>query len=67
MWRSRRIAAAMGNPPPGFVTALPFLSAVTALFMSLAVVIYLVTTIAWSNAENALLRRGLPARAGARS
>ena len=68
VWRSRRITAAMGNPPPpGFVTALPFLSAVTALFMPLAAVIYLVTTIAWSNAENALLRRGLPARAGARS
>ncbi len=62
-WRSRRVAAATGSPPPPrIVLALPFLSAITALFLPLAAVVYLATTVAWSTAENALLRRGLPAR-----
>ncbi|GAA1741793.1 hypothetical protein GCM10009681_10680 [Luedemannella helvata] len=60
--RTRRVAAMTGAPePPAFVLALPFLSVLSALFLPLAAVLYLVTTLAWSAAENVVLRRGLPA------
>ncbi|GAA0798170.1 membrane protein insertase YidC [Spirilliplanes yamanashiensis] len=62
-WRSRRVAAATGNPPPpALIAALPLLSAVTALFLPLAAALYLTTTVAWSTGESFALRRGLPAR-----
>jgi len=61
--RGRRVAAATGVPAPGGVLALlPFLSPLSALVMPLAAVVYLVATLAWTAAENVLLRRGLPAR-----
>jgi len=61
--RGRRVAAATGVPAPGGMLALlPFLSLLSALVMPLAAVVYLVATLAWTAAENVLLRRGLPAR-----
>jgi YidC/Oxa1 family membrane protein insertase len=62
-WRSRRVAATTGAPAPHAVlTALPFLTVVTATFLPLAAVLYMVTTVAWTTVENVVLRRGLPAR-----
>lgn len=59
--RARRVAAATGTPAPsGLLALLPFTSLVSAALLPLAAVLYLVTTLAWSAAENALLRRGLP-------
>jgi YidC/Oxa1 family membrane protein insertase len=61
--RGGRVAAATGAPrPAGPLRLLPFLSALSALVMPLAAVLYLVTTLTWTAVENALLRRGLPAR-----
>jgi YidC/Oxa1 family membrane protein insertase len=61
--RSRWIAAVTGGPAPtGLFVALPFLSVLSALFLPLAAVLYVVTSVAWTTAESILLRRGLPAR-----
>jgi YidC/Oxa1 family membrane protein insertase len=62
MRRARHVAAVSGAPAPRGVLALvPFLSLVSAAWMPLAAVVYLVTTLTWTAAENAVLRRGLPA------
>lgn len=61
--RGRRVAAATGGPVPrGPMLVLPFVSLLSAGVMPLAAVLYLVTTLSWSAVENAVLRRGLPAR-----
>jgi YidC/Oxa1 family membrane protein insertase len=61
--RARRTAAATGTDPPrGLFALLPFTSLLSALVMPLAAVVYLVATLSWTAAENAVLRRGLPAR-----
>ena len=39
----------------------PFFILISGAILPLAVVLYLLTTTTWSTAENALLRRGLPA------
>ena len=63
IWRSRRVAAVTGNPPPhGLFAVLPFVSVLSALFLPLAAVVYLVTTLTWTFVESVVLRRGLPAR-----
>ena len=63
MRRARRVAAVIGSPEPSGVLAwLPFASLLSALIMPLAAVVCLVTTLAWTAAENVVLLRGLPAR-----
>ena len=63
MRRARRVAAVIGSPEPSGVLAwLPFASLLSTLIMPLAAVVYLVTTLTWTAAENVVLRRGLPAR-----
>lgn len=60
--RSRRIAAATdAAQPPGVVGLLPYLSVLSVAVVPLAAALYLVTTLAWTAAENTVLRRGLPA------
>lgn len=62
MRRARRLATVAGAPAPrGVLALLPFLSLVSAAWMPLAAVVYLVTTQTWTAVENAALRRGLPA------
>ncbi len=39
----------------------PFFILISAAVLPLAAVLYLLTTTTWTTAENALLRRGLPA------
>ncbi len=59
--RAGRVAAATGVPAPtGPLRLLPFASLLSAVVLPLAAVLYLVTTLSWSAAENSVLRRGLP-------
>ena len=59
--RAGRVAAVTGSPAPtGPSRLLPFASLLSAVVLPLAAVLYLVTTLSWSAAENAVLRRGLP-------
>jgi YidC/Oxa1 family membrane protein insertase len=61
--RARRVAAANGTgAPSGIMRVLPYLTGASLLVMPLAAALYLVTTVSWTAVENALLRRGLPAR-----
>jgi YidC/Oxa1 family membrane protein insertase len=63
--RARRLAARTGGPtPPRVLMLLPFGTLVTACVLPLAAVFYLVTTTAWTAAENAVLRRGQPEATG---
>ena len=56
--RARRIAAATGTPAPtGVLALMPFVGLVSAAWMPLAAVVYLVTTLTWTAVENAALRR----------
>jgi len=48
--------------PAGVLGVLPYLSVLSVAVVPLATTLYLVTTLAWTAAENQLLRRGLPAR-----
>ncbi len=61
------MAASAGTAPTGLMArlprVLPYLTAVTAVFVPLAAGLYLLTTTAWTVVENVLLRRGLPAAA----
>lgn len=64
---SRRTArlAALADPAPTGVLAwlprvLPYTVLISAVWLPLAAVLYLLTTTAWSAAENALLKRGMP-------
>jgi YidC/Oxa1 family membrane protein insertase len=60
--RARRLAMANDTPvPSGPLALLPYLSVVSVFVVPLAATLYLMTTLAWTAAENALLRRGLPA------
>lgn len=67
--RAVRLARLAEQPPTGLLAALPrvlpYAILVSALVLPLAAVLYLVTSTAWTVAENAALRRGLPARATA--
>jgi YidC/Oxa1 family membrane protein insertase len=59
--RARLVAALTDQPaPPAALTLLPYASVVSAAVLPLAAVLYLVTTLSWTAAENVLLRRGLP-------
>ena len=63
--RAARIAALTPGPAPTGVLGrlprlLPYATPVTALFLPLATLLYLLTSSAWTLAENALLHRGLP-------
>jgi YidC/Oxa1 family membrane protein insertase len=64
--RAVRLAAMQEQPPTGlFATlprVLPYLILVSAVILPLAAVLYLVTSSAWTLAENTLLRRGMPVR-----
>lgn len=61
--RARRVAAANGaGVPSGIMRVLPYLTVASLLVVPLAAALYLVTTVSWTAVENALLRRGLPAR-----
>ena len=71
--RARRVAAATSASPTstpststplpaGVLGVLPYLSVLSVAVVPLATTLYLVTTLAWTAAENQLLRRGLPAR-----
>ncbi len=53
--RTRRLAGP--DAPRGVLALLPFATLVTAVFVPLAGVLYLVTTTAWTAGENAVLRR----------
>jgi YidC/Oxa1 family membrane protein insertase len=64
---SRRVSTVMAageSTPSGWLARLsrllPFTIVVTAAFVPLAAGLYLLTSTAWTAAENALLRRGLP-------
>jgi YidC/Oxa1 family membrane protein insertase len=60
--RARRVSAAThAAPPTGVVALLPYLSVLSVAVVPLAAALYLVTTLAWTAVENAVLRRGLPA------
>lgn len=59
--RGRRIAAATGAPRLPGATVLPYATLLSATFLPLVAVLYLATTLAWTAAENAALRRGYPA------
>jgi YidC/Oxa1 family membrane protein insertase len=60
--RMRRVALATGRPEPtGVVALVPYLSVTSVLVVPLAAALYLVTSLAWTVAENAVLHRGLPA------
>jgi YidC/Oxa1 family membrane protein insertase len=60
--RARRLAVANDTPvPSGPLALLPYLSVVSVFVVPLTATLYLMTTLAWTAAENALLRRGLPA------
>ncbi|GAA2353975.1 protein translocase component YidC [Catellatospora methionotrophica] len=65
--RAVRLAALQETPPVGLLAALPrvlpYAILISAVVLPLAAVLYLVTSTAWTVAENALLRRGFPARA----
>jgi YidC/Oxa1 family membrane protein insertase len=56
--RTRRLAGP--DAPRGVLALLPFGTLLTALLVPLAGVVYVVTTTAWTAAENILLRRGVP-------
>jgi len=57
--RVRRVSDAA--QPTGVVALLPYLSVLSVAVVPLAATLYLVTTLAWTAVENAVLRRGLPA------
>jgi len=57
--RARRVSDAA--QPTGVVALLPYLSVLSVAVVPLAATLYLVTTLAWTAVENAVLRRGLPA------
>lgn len=67
--RAVRLAALQAEPPTGLPAALPrvlpYAILLSAVVLPLAALLYLVTSTAWTVAENALLRRGYPARAAA--
>ena len=63
--RMRRVALATGRAQPtGAVALVPYLSVTSVLVVPLAAALYLVTSLAWTVAENAMLRRGFLAGSG---
>jgi YidC/Oxa1 family membrane protein insertase len=57
MWQVRRAASASGTVVPRAVLALPFASLASVFVLPLVALVYLVTTRAWTAAENAVLPR----------
>ncbi|NUT34966.1 MAG: membrane protein insertase YidC [Hamadaea sp.] len=68
--RSARLSALMEPAPQGVFAwlprVLPYTVLISAVWLPLAAVLSLLTTTAWSAAENALLKRGVPTAAPAR-
>ncbi|MEV6969725.1 membrane protein insertase YidC [Hamadaea sp. NPDC051192] len=68
--RSARLLALTDPPPTGVLAALPrilpFTVLISAIWLPLAAVLALLTTTAWTAAENTLLKRGMPTAPPAR-
>ncbi|NUO61651.1 MAG: membrane protein insertase YidC [Hamadaea sp.] len=68
--RSARLLSLADPPPTGLLAALPrvlpFTVLISAIWLPLAAVLALLTTTAWTAAENTLLKRGMPTAPPAR-